>query len=469
MSQIRSRSRTLHAIVLLSLAALPVGSVGTRAHAKERVEKLLQQQCATCHRFEGKPESKFQIRGPDLMWAGQKYQRAWLLGWLEGRERSPYPGRYRWDQAGEPAAHPKLSADDARAVADFFERKLRDPRVREGAFDPSRVSKTEARFGAALFREYSCIGCHQVMEDGKPVGGPISTHFFDAGRRYDADWVFAFNLNPPDFTPHSGEYVADLTERKVRWITGYLMTLGVDDFPYARPWEGPSFASADPERGREVYATYCAQCHGLGGQGDGPGAAGLEPRPAAHARMSIDALPLDYLYDVVFYGGKSVGKSSSMPDWGTTLSPRQFADVLSYMRATFRGAPPEKGPAGAAAVCPQPRTTQAAPAEMQAARNPLEATPANVAAGETLYRESAVPMPCQMCHGDKGDGLGPIAAGFTPRPRNFACAETMNALSDGQLFWIIGHGSPGTGMPAYATLTDPQIWQVVLFVRTFSR
>ena len=41
MSQIRSRSRTLHAIVLLSLAALPVGSVGTRAHAKERVEKLL--------------------------------------------------------------------------------------------------------------------------------------------------------------------------------------------------------------------------------------------------------------------------------------------------------------------------------------------------------------------------------------------------------------------------------------------
>jgi mono/diheme cytochrome c family protein len=457
--------RTL-AAALFAAGLVCAADLARSADAGERVRTLLEQQCASCHRFSGEPASKFQIRGPDLMWAGQKYQREWLVGWLEGKEPSPYPKRYRWDQAGEATPHPKLSAADARAVADHFERELRDARVREGAYDPSRLSKTEARFGAALFREYSCIGCHQVMEDGKPVGGPISTHFFDAGRRYDPDWVWAFNLNPPAFTPHSGEYVADLTERKVGWITGYIMTLGDDDFAYARPWEAAPFASADPERGREVYTAYCAQCHGLGGEGDGPGAAGLEPRPAAHARMAIDALPPDYLYDVVFYGGKAVGKSPSMPDWGATLSTQQLADVLAYMRATFRGAPAAE--AATPAVCPQPRTTQSAPADLLAARNPLERTAAHVAAGEKLYRESAVPMPCQMCHGEKGDGLGPMAPGFTPRPRNFTCAETMRAIPDGQLFWIIRNGSPGTGMLAYAPLTDEQIWQIVFFLRSLA-
>ena len=42
-------------------------------------------------------------------------------------------------------------------------------------------------------------------------------------------------------------------------------------------------------------------------------------------------------------------------------------------------------------------------------------------------------------------------------------------LPDGQLFWIIRNGSPGTAMPGYGPLSDEQIWQLVLFVRSLSR
>ena len=62
-----------------------------------------------------------------------------------------------------------------------------------------------------------------------------------------------------------------------------------------------------------------------------------------------------------------------------------------------------------------------------------------------------------------------VAGGFTPRPRNLACSETMSTIPGGQLFWIIRNGSPGTGMMAYPTLSEDQIWQLVLYVRAFVR
>lgn len=38
--------------------------------------------------------------------------------------------------------------------------------------------------------------------------------------------------------------------------------------------------------GAEDFATYCASCHGAGGRGDGPAAAGLESRPADLTRIA---------------------------------------------------------------------------------------------------------------------------------------------------------------------------------------
>ena len=60
-----------------------------------------------------------------------------------------------------------------------------------------------------------------------------------------------------------------------------------------------------------------------------------------------------------------------------------------------------------------------------------------------------------------GDGQGPMGAALNPHPRNFTCGETMNDLPDGQLFWIIKKGSPGTGMMAFSGMPDNQIWQLI--------
>ncbi|HKJ53115.1 MAG TPA: cytochrome c [Gammaproteobacteria bacterium] len=116
------------------------------------------------------------------------------------------------------------------------------------------------------------------------------------------------------------------------------------------------------------------------------------------------------------------------------------------------------------AECPQPRFTGKAPAALYARVNPLEANRDNRKAGEKLYHKISNPS-CAACHGKQGEGNGPLAEQFDPRPRNFACAETVGGIPDGQLHWIIENGSPGTAMPSFGYLTDEEIWQLVLYLR----
>jgi mono/diheme cytochrome c family protein len=115
--------------------------------------------------------------------------------------------------------------------------------------------------------------------------------------------------------------------------------------------------------------------------------------------------------------------------------------------------------------CPQPRFTKKAPGNIYNLKNPLEATPKNLKKGKMLYQVRAKPMPCKHCHGASGDGRGPMARGFNPPPRDFTCTKTIKGVPDGQLFWIIKNGSPGTGMLAFKGLKDEQIWQILLYVR----
>ncbi|MGV7221704.1 MAG: c-type cytochrome [Nitrospinales bacterium] len=437
-------------------------------------ERLIKEKCSTCHKFEGQPESKFNLKGPDLMWAGNKYQRSWLIRWLTGEEENLYPNGYRWDLGKNSTKHTVLSKSDANNVADYFEKHFLDSRIKKSFVDLSTFTEMESSFGADIFKQYSCLGCHQIKEDGKKIGGPISANLYDAGNRYNLDWWSRFAENPQDFTPHSGEYLADLSMLGARYIIGYLMTLGVDDFKYYEPWKAEPFQKADAGRGAKVYKEYCTQCHGSKGEGDGPGALGLDPKPAVHAKMALSEMPLDYLYNVIYYGGKSVGKSPNMPDWGMTIPPQDFADLISYLRETFKG---EESNAEVAQVsktakvsgdCPQSRKTKKAPSSFNSKKNPLGSSDSEIKAGELLFQKKAKPMACAQCHGKTGDGNGKLGKALKPAPRNFSCSETMKDISDGQLFWIIKNGSSGTGMMAFKNLKDKQIWQLIKYIRTLA-
>lgn len=136
--------------------------------------------------------------------------------------------------------------------------------------------------------------------------------------------------------------------------------------------------------------------------------------------------------------------------------------ILVAMGWPARAAPPP-------AQCPQPRFTGKAPDDYISRKNPLQPDAKDLAAGERLYFGTAPGSGCAICHGEKGQGNGPLATQFDPLPRNFACAKTVNDVPDGQLFWIIKFGSPGTAMPSHKSLSDEQIWQLVSHLRHLAK
>ena len=153
----------------------------------------------------------------------------------------------------------------------------------------------------------------------------------------------------------------------------------------------------------------------------------------------------------------------SRPD-GAKLQ-RQFLSVFAgsflVLSLTIGHAQPPPG------ECPQPRFTGKAPDEYYNLVNPL--TGNSDKAAERLYLGKAGNFGCASCHGKKGDGKGPMAKQFDPRPRNFACAQTVNGIPDGQLFWIIRFGSPGTAMPSHPDFTDQQVWELVAYLRHLAK
>jgi mono/diheme cytochrome c family protein len=112
--------------------------------------------------------------------------------------------------------------------------------------------------------------------------------------------------------------------------------------------------------------------------------------------------------------------------------------------------------------------------QIEAARavsNPLPTGDEMIAKGKALFEGKAF---CKACHGVDGKGLGgDIEAGSLkgPLPRNFTDKRWQAARTDGELFWILKNGSPGTDMAPFIplVLTEEEAWQILLYVRSFGR
>jgi mono/diheme cytochrome c family protein len=114
----------------------------------------------------------------------------------------------------------------------------------------------------------------------------------------------------------------------------------------------------------------------------------------------------------------------------------------------------------------EPRVPMEKLDEARALKNPVSDSPDVVEKGKALYRGKGT---CFNCHGMEGRGDGPAAAGLEPSPRNFHHHGFWRHRTEGEIFWVIKHGSPGTSMiPFGGLLSDEEIWQVIQYERTFA-
>lgn len=101
----------------------------------------------------------------------------------------------------------------------------------------------------------------------------------------------------------------------------------------------PAAISYEARQGRAVYQHYCQTCHGEAGAGDGFNAFNLDPHPRDLSDPAFQKAKSDAdLSDAIRRGGAGVGLSALMPPWGHTLSDRQIADLVAYLRSLRRTA-----------------------------------------------------------------------------------------------------------------------------------
>jgi mono/diheme cytochrome c family protein len=89
------------------------------------------------------------------------------------------------------------------------------------------------------------------------------------------------------------------------------------------------------ERGAVLFRTHCAVCHGAAGRGDGPGAAGLNPKPADLTAEHVD----DHTDGDIFWWLNYGIAGTAMPGFATTLSDVERWELIHYIRSLRRGMP----------------------------------------------------------------------------------------------------------------------------------
>lgn len=90
--------------------------------------------------------------------------------------------------------------------------------------------------------------------------------------------------------------------------------------------------------------------------------------------------------------------------------------------------------------------------------SPVGYTAEAIATGSTLYAVN-----CSACHGRDGRGEGSVAHSLPNARRNLN--DRVFDRREGDLFWSIAHGIPGTPMPGFATqMSDPEMWSLIQFL-----
>ena len=91
-------------------------------------------------------------------------------------------------------------------------------------------------------------------------------------------------------------------------------------------------------------------------------------------------------------------------------------------------------------------------------QSPLPHTGATIAAGRATYAER-----CAACHGERGRGDGPAAPGLHPPPADLLLHVPQH--TEGELYYFIARGIPGTAMPAWRSiLSETERWQLVHYL-----
>ena len=220
---------------------------------------------------------------------------------------------------------PKLMAEIANLCAAPFvnsSQALIDTGVVNVSAPPAdRSGDSLANRGALLFAQ-NCAGCHGATGDGMGVAAaglsPKPANLRES--RYSTQGLATTLWN--GVAGSSMPAWRDLSATDLASLVAHVQTLHARTTHFGSVASTPTLA-----QGATVYAVNCVSCHGVNGDGNGPAAAVLLPRPASFTVKQPDASRVHRaLRDGV--------PGTAMPPW-PALSDADQQAVTAFVRSLF--------------------------------------------------------------------------------------------------------------------------------------
>lgn len=189
--------------------------------------------CGSCHKMQG-PAVKtiaevLQRKAPDLFYAGSKFNKEWLVKFLQSPTEIRPAGTVYVNHikveggndviTGLVKCASKLSAGDAQAAADYL-MTLKDANMKTGVFKQAKVKKARAR--RLMTKAEACNACHKFPKKGGGVSCPT---FEGIGSRLNPDWMYSFIQDPHYWDPKVWMAKRDFDDATLQLMVNYLSSM----------------------------------------------------------------------------------------------------------------------------------------------------------------------------------------------------------------------------------------------------
>jgi len=237
--RIMAKNLSLKVLVIFGVASMIYGNGLSAPQSLKGVEPgneiVKREKCGSCHNLIGPAattiEEIIKKRAPDLFYAGQKFQKKFLIKFLKGPflirpSGTVYLNHIVRHESGDDIKDVlpcggKLSEKDSEAVAEFL-MTLRGPELERGVFMPGKFSRTKARI---LFeKNMACHACHKVRNSkGVIEGGMSAPILYNAGLRLQGDWIYNFLKDQEKWYPRVWMPRITTDRESLQLLTNYIM------------------------------------------------------------------------------------------------------------------------------------------------------------------------------------------------------------------------------------------------------
>lgn len=327
-------------VVFLLIIVIPGSSLSATSIP---ANQLYQQFCSVCHgeNGDGNTHARQGLLPPPrdfTQLSAAQLSREVMLQTV--RDGSPGSAMAAWKS--------KLNEAQITAIVDYIRTKFMTGLQQ---VTPETDTQGKTHQGRIIYAE-TCSVCHgdngQGAVWGKDSLNPPPRDFTteDAKQELDKQRMLASVTNGRPGTAMSA-YGSRLSPNEVEAVVDYIREMFIQNITEKHSDKQPSLTLAneiannkipallappDIGNGKRLYLSNCTACHGEAGDGNGPRAYFIFPKPR---NFLLAATRANFDRKALFNAIENGVRGKEMPAWGKVLSPQHISDIAEYVYQAF--------------------------------------------------------------------------------------------------------------------------------------